>query len=1151
MRPKYCFHLLLLTILLLTAPRVKAEKHLADGDIFFSGNRLLSTMSETGQKFYLPPSQNTEVYAPARLDGKAGEAFWKLSQKISPFIEKSTGEKRDCTTRVTFDRENIYLYWEIVTKSPPSATVMQADTALDSDSYLQVDLYPVLPDSLIHGRGYYYSLVVNPLGTLWDAYFDPYQEGYFFTSWNSGAKVATTRSSKGWTAEIVIPFSGLDLYSDPGWSWVLEFHQSEGQIASATGGFRVTQGTTVRRPAWVSYYWDRPELMYELQPNAGTMFNKRRSVRATTLKQAPAVNGSMDAGSFAGAEEVALLLRDDTAEPVDQSSGASFKAACDNQNIYFLLKATSGRAETGLAKGKREASDAGMAAQMEGVNGVFKDLELLSKEGFWVLLQPSVPGLDAVHQGYYLITFDNSGSIKGTYYDEEGIPDHSWKPGAILDIFDTQQGWGAELTVPVSAMDIPPGCGSSWGLNVFRNAVHRQNPSSEIISELAAWSPTRGHHHDSRHIGRVDNLTLVLETQARKSLNHRLDLLENVISSPGKASRNPEKQLRGDAARLRKKIKTEELLQLSTQLDQLQQSLGQLKAEKYFRSQPKPPAAGHRLLDICMVEGTNRGWAVGRQGVILHTADGGRSWTAQESGTTADFQRVRFIDERRGWVVGGRVRMGETNETMRHDQRGGFGYILHTEDGGKTWETQYAEQGRYLFGLHMLDNRRGWAVGERGIIVRTTDGGAHWQATANSGTIRWLYDIVFLDSERGFIVGETQTVLATKDGGKLWRKIEAPADRDFYGFLPHYRSVTFRGERGWIVGQNGTILATGDSGRSWKVQSEVFSGPVRELLDLERVHFADNERGWAVGRLGSRIMATRDGGSSWRLMPVPNRACLNGVWLGAGGNALLAGSQGRILLSTDSGRNWQGVHGSEAKLDALSLMAHGDDGPIVFGPMYAYYTLVEGRRMGDIEILRDAHSVEYQGEIYNLEHHRSANLMGLTVADYMDEDENGNNGCDYYHYTQRLWGGEAPMIRRLVALIRIFQPEVVLAHEPVFGEYDKPGHKLAGRAALEAFNSAGGPEDKWPELTRLGLPPWQPKKLYCIAGESYPETLDLTGLLKKPVGNGKLSAFDWAEWAIRCFQSQGVYHVEASHLSLIRSLVPVPEQEQSIFDGIE
>ncbi|MEA2062746.1 MAG: YCF48-related protein [Gemmatimonadota bacterium] len=1143
---RYFFLFLIVGLFLVPATGIEAQKKVAGGEVLNRKNRLISTMSETGKRFYRPVAANSGAFSATVPDGRAGEAYWKQAQPVGPFIEDNSRQIRDCTARVAYDRENIYLFFEIETAAAPVAAVSLADTALDSDSYFQVDIHPVLPDTMRYGRGYYYSLAVNPAGTVWDAYYDPYQEGYFFTSWNSGAQVAATSSEKGWTAEIRIPFSGIDLYSDAGWSWILEFHQSEkGLVASAVSGIRVTQGADVRRPAWVTYYWDRPELMPELQPNARTMFHKQRSITVAGIQQPPIVNRRPDSKLFAETGEVALLLRDDTAEPVGRGSEGSFKVACNRESICFQFKASSGRVKP---KDKRAGQDGtGMARQMAGVNGVYMDLELLSREGFWVLLQPRDPQRDAVHQGAYFITFDNSGQVKGTYYDGDGIPHRDWDPGARIDVYDTPEGWGAELTVPVSAMEVPAGCGTSWGLNVWRNAADPVNGNNE----LAAWCPTRSHHHDTGHSGSLEGIEISIEAQVKKSLEKRLARLESSIRKLDKNYRKQAKTIRSDARAIRGKIRTGDPERIARRIEALEQRLGQVKAARYYATQPRPPSAGHRLLDICMVPGTGLGWAVGRQGVILHTADGGRSWRPQASGTNADLQRVQFIDEKQGWIAGGRVRMGRTNEEMRHDERGGYGYILHTGDGGRNWEIQYGEQGRYIFGLYILNGKQGWAVGERGVILHTTDSGTHWRVTANSGTVNWLYGISFLeDGRRGFIVGETQTVLATDDSGKHWRKVDAPADKAFYGFLPHYRSVTFRGEDGWIVGQNGIILGTGDGGKTWQVQSEVFTGQVRELLDLERVHFADSKHGLAAGRLGTRVMATDDGGASWRLVPVPNRAPLSGVWLEDDGRALLAGAMGSILVSGDSGRSWNSVHGSEAKLDALALMAHGDDGPIMFGAIYAYYALVEGRKIGDIQFQRDAHSIEYQGEIYNLEHHRCINLSGLVVADYMDETENGNNGCDYYHYTQRCWEDETAAIRRMVYLIRTFRPEVVLTHEPVYGDYDKPGHKLAGRAALAAFESSGGEVDQWPELTRLGLPPWQPKKLYCGAGESYPETLDLSGLMEKKVKDG-LTAVDWGNIAIRCFQSQGVYHVRGAHLSLMRSLVPVPDQEQSIFDGLE
>jgi photosystem II stability/assembly factor-like uncharacterized protein len=64
----------------------------------------------------------------------------------------------------------------------------------------------------------------------------------------------------------------------------------------------------------------------------------------------------------------------------------------------------------------------------------------------------------------------------------------------------------------------------------------------------------------------------------------------------------------------------------------------------------------------------------------------------------------------------------------------------------------------------------GWAVGEGGAIVSTTDGGKTWTANKTTGTTDWMYDVDFVNEQDGFIVGEFSTLLHTSDGGKTWKQ---------------------------------------------------------------------------------------------------------------------------------------------------------------------------------------------------------------------------------------------------------------------------------------------------------------------------------------------------------------------------------------------
>lgn len=51
--------------------------------------------------------------------------------------------------------------------------------------------------------------------------------------------------------------------------------------------------------------------------------------------------------------------------------------------------------------------------------------------------------------------------------------------------------------------------------------------------------------------------------------------------------------------------------------------------------------------------GDSDGWIVGGSGTILRTRDGGASWTHQESGAGSNLYEVWFLDEWRGFAVGG------------------------------------------------------------------------------------------------------------------------------------------------------------------------------------------------------------------------------------------------------------------------------------------------------------------------------------------------------------------------------------------------------------------------------------------------------------------------------------------------------------------
>src|SRR5690349_3313808 len=72
----------------------------------------------------------------------------------------------------------------------------------------------------------------------------------------------------------------------------------------------------------------------------------------------------------------------------------------------------------------------------------------------------------------------------------------------------------------------------------------------------------------------------------------------------------------------------------------------------------RPGAAGDlRFFDDAALNAVQfvddqEGWAVGEDGIIWHTIDGGKNWERQSSGVRASLRSLHFFNPFTGWVVG-------------------------------------------------------------------------------------------------------------------------------------------------------------------------------------------------------------------------------------------------------------------------------------------------------------------------------------------------------------------------------------------------------------------------------------------------------------------------------------------------------------------
>jgi hypothetical protein len=133
-------------------------------------------------------------------------------------------------------------------------------------------------------------------------------------------------------------------------------------------------------------------------------------------------------------------------------------------------------------------------------------------------------------------------------------------------------------------------------------------------------------------------------------------------------------------------------------------------------------------------------WAVGEDGLIKYSPDGGTTWNTQTSIADNDLHDIQFINENIGFAGG-----SSSN-------------FIYTSDGGQNWISRNIGIFFGLNGIYFKDANLGWGVTVAGTIFFTTNGGASWtsQPCGSSSTLKEVY---FVHAGRGWTVGTEGTIV--------------------------------------------------------------------------------------------------------------------------------------------------------------------------------------------------------------------------------------------------------------------------------------------------------------------------------------------------------------------------------------------------------
>jgi len=234
------------------------------------------------------------------------------------------------------------------------------------------------------------------------------------------------------------------------------------------------------------------------------------------------------------------------------------------------------------------------------------------------------------------------------------------------------------------------------------------------------------------------------------------------------------------------------------------------------------------------------GYAVGEGGTILATKDGGSTWTKQESGISYIIKGVSFISPDKGWVSGSDYIYGEKSIAI----------LLHTTDGGSTWERFYEVPisapflPNFFNDVIFTDRFNGWAFEtyymdnfNSTYVHKTIDGGKNWEKVGEtSGPINRV-EMASIDS---IWASGIASVYISFDGGVKWNILGG-----YIAFGGVKDVEPINGKCAYFVANTGTytrICLTEDGGDSYNI--------ILENITLEK----QNPYIWALSAVGKELL---------------------------------------------------------------------------------------------------------------------------------------------------------------------------------------------------------------------------------------------------------------------------------------------------------
>lgn len=311
-------------------------------------------------------------------------------------------------------------------------------------------------------------------------------------------------------------------------------------------------------------------------------------------------------------------------------------------------------------------------------------------------------------------------------------------------------------------------------------------------------------------------------------------------------------------------------------------------------------------------------------------------WIRQNSPSSKNLRDCFFINASTGWASGD------------------SGIILKTSNSGINWSTQSSGTKKDIQAIFFINNNLGWALAWNidsdsitypgTLFMKTTNSGSNWSISQFPDTNYFYGSIFFVDSLKGYIGGIPNFIRYTTNGGQTW--INAVSDSStFYGY-PVTDIEFMNSQTGYACGGlrdlAGLVWKTINGGISW---SPRILGP--DTIGDFFIKSPDTIfAGSGDFKFGVNYFTSGNAGDSWINYSLPYFGIITSVDFRTPREGWMTiGYQQKMFLSNDYGNNWKIMDPPENSqlfdiffADSLNGWSVGEAGAI-----FKYNNLVSSR----------------------------------------------------------------------------------------------------------------------------------------------------------------------------------------------------------------